>query len=326
MGEAGLARSQDGRRWKGGAPQSWRAGAVKNTDRALKNPLDWTEKTLIPALQKSGTNVDDPLELSKALGTMFRNQNANRFAEQITQLRARSSLHNDSDLIDKLKPPDEMYFNNLKTDPTQAIKAVTASLDSLAAAVSSPGMQAAATFLTGVVGGFQSLAQRQRTIRRPPWPAAQRPLLARSPGRLMNGFGLATSATALDGAASLLSTAAAELSGASVVSKRGAVASPAAAAAGGVSGPLALPRCPGSPASPRSAAASLPCASLGGAGYDGLTSGQRLDMQRGGSLADARLRAWNSDRSRLGVPALGGAAARRAWSFAHHDIRDRCVG
>jgi hypothetical protein len=43
-----------------------------------------------------------------------------------------------------------------------------------------------------------------------------------------------------------------------------------------------------------------------GAGYDGLTSGQRLDMQRGGSLADARLRAWNSDRSRLGVPALGG--------------------
>lgn len=208
---------------QGGSPQSWRAGAVKDTDMALKNPLEWTEKVLIPALQSSGTNVDDPLDLSKALGTMFRNQNANQFAEQITQLRSRSRLHKDRDLMGQVKPLDESYAANIKTDPTVAITALTASLDNLMTTASSPAMKSAAAGINWIAEALNSAAN---------W-GKENPVAAVSGGvvgagaslasagylsyKLMNGFGLSSSAVALDAAAAALTTAAGELGGASAI-------------------------------------------------------------------------------------------------------------
>lgn len=120
---------------------------------------------------------------------------------------------------------------------------------------------------------------------------------------LSGGFGLNTSAGLLDAAAKELMGAAGVMRGGNAVT--GATAA-STAASGGIwaAGAAALPWVAGA-------------AVIGGgiyamrqstqdAGYGGLTSGQRLGMQRGGSLTDARRRAWNSDRSRLGVPALGG--------------------
>lgn len=290
---------------KGGSPQSWRAGAVKDTDTALKNPLEWTEKVLIPALQAHGTNVDDPLDLSKALGTMFRNQNANQFAEQITQLRARSRLHKDQGLMGEVKPLDESYANNLKSDPTQAITALTASLDNLMTSASSPAMQSAAQGINWVAEALQSVSN---------W-GKEHPVIATGAGvgaaagglgasgylsyKLMTGFGLSTSATALDAAASALSSAAVELGGAGVANKAGDAA---AAAAGGWG----------------KAAAAIPYVGaaviIGGVlykmtqeeGYDGLNiNSDRNKKDRGGSIADANRRAFNEDRKRLGIPLIG---------------------
>jgi hypothetical protein len=204
---------------RGGSPQSWRAGAVKDTDLALQNPLAWTEKVLIPALQANGTNVDDPLDLSKALGTMFRNQNANQFAEQITQLRARSRLHKDKDLMAQVKGLDESYAANLKTDPTVAITGLTAAIDNLMTSASSPAMKSAAQGINWIAEALQSAAL---------W-GKEHPAMAMGGGiaagggalagagflsyKLMTGFGLSTSAIALDASAAALTAAAARLGG-----------------------------------------------------------------------------------------------------------------
>ncbi|MVT69987.1 phage tail tape measure protein [Bradyrhizobium pachyrhizi] len=122
---------------------------------------------------------------------------------------------------------------------------------------------------------------------------------------LVGGFGLSSSAVALDGAAAALTSAAAALSG----SKAAAVAGEAAATAGKTAAGAGV----GS-ALWGAGAAALPwvagAAAIGGglyamhtsvqdAGYDGLTSGERLRRQRGGSMRDMYRRAWGY--SDLGV-------------------------
>lgn len=293
-----------------GSPISWKAGAVKGTDEALKNPFAWTEKYLIPALQKQGVNVDDPLDTSKALATMFRNQNANQFAEQITQLRARTRLHKDKDLMEKVHPLDQIYANNLKTDPTQSLTALTASLENLAATAASPAMKNAAAGINWISEALQATAV---------W-TADHPATAVSAGaaagggallgagylsyKLMTGFGLTTSAAALDGAAAALTAAAAGLNG-------GVAAKAAAAAGGTVAGSAS-----GGLWAAGSAALPYAAAVAGGAyglwamydqtrQYEGMTSGERMKKQRGGSMHDTLRRSFDDDRERLGVPLIG---------------------
>ncbi len=56
---------------KSGKTVAWRAGAVKNTNLALSDPLRWAEEVALPAMKAKGVNVDDRMELTKVLGTMF---------------------------------------------------------------------------------------------------------------------------------------------------------------------------------------------------------------------------------------------------------------
>lgn len=121
---------------------------------------------------------------------------------------------------------------------------------------------------------------------------------------LVGGFGLGASATALDGSAALLSQAATELIGAA----GGSAAKGAAAAAAGSAGVWGA------------AAAALPWVAGGAgiagglwamhqsvedAGYSGLTSGERLRQQRGGSMRDTYRRAFGyGNRDLSAVPEL----------------------
>ena len=93
--DAGLLDPTKVTRNNAGAVIGWTAGAVKNTDLALTNPLKWAEQVQNPALahplKGQGINVDDQMELTKALGTMYRNQMANQFAEDMSQLQSRRS-------------------------------------------------------------------------------------------------------------------------------------------------------------------------------------------------------------------------------------------
>lgn len=117
---------------------------------------------------------------------------------------------------------------------------------------------------------------------------------------LTTGGGLTASAAALDAAAAALTGAAATLNGGKAVTAASGAA--AAATAGGWG----------------AAAAALPwvAGAAGGAfglwamydqtrQYEGMTSGDRMRKQRGGSMNDALRRSFNDDRERLGIPALG---------------------
>ena len=203
---------------------SWSSGAVKGTDLALRNPLKWFEEIVLPAMAAKGVKVNDTLELSKALGGMFRNQNSNQFANENAQAADRLRLHKDAALTDKTAAPEEMYQRNLKMDPLVAMQALTASFESLEAAITSPGMQAAAGVITGIAGAMTHLAAA----------AMDHPVAAMTAGaatgaaalggagymsyQIMNGFGLGTSATALDASAVALDGAAAALTEAAAVS------------------------------------------------------------------------------------------------------------
>jgi hypothetical protein len=140
--------------------------------------------------------------------------------------------------------------------------------------------------------------------------------------KLFNGFGLSASAVALDGAAAALLTSAAALRG-------GAAAGIATNAAGGAIGAGTAGATAGVAATWGSRLmgavpflAPLAAAAGVGAGlyylhqdasqFPGMTSGERGRKARGGSVDDARRRAWNEDRERMGLPPLGAMSAP-AW-------------
>ena len=201
---------------KAGHTTSWTAGAVKNTDLALRDPLEWAEKVALPAMMAKGVKVDDRLELAKVLGTMFRNQNSNMFANEMMQEASRHRLHKDEELYGKTGELDAIYKNNLGEFKVAA-GAVEESLKSLSAAATAPLMQPAAEALSTLAQGVNAVANF----------GFEHPTMASTAGigaittalgtagwlgmKLMNGFGLKGSAIALDGAAASLEAAAGRL-------------------------------------------------------------------------------------------------------------------
>ena len=208
---------------KAGHAVGWQAGAIKDTDLALRDPLKWMEEVQNPALAKMGVNVDERLELTKALGTMYRNQNANLFANTLSQAASRSRLHKDEGLTDAVGTPDDIYRRNQR-DPTVQATALKAALENLMTTLSNPLMGRAGLTMNAVARGMDTLAN---VMKDHPSLAAAAGVMAAGGGlagagalsyQFMNGFGLGTAASTLElaageqmGAASALSAAAARL-------------------------------------------------------------------------------------------------------------------
>jgi hypothetical protein len=202
---------------KNGKVVSWKPGAVNDTNAALTDPLKHMEEVILPALKAHGVNIDDRLELSKALNSLYRNPVAEMFAEELAQLANRQRLHKDEELMDKTKSPDQIYKNNLANDPSAGISALTASLQNLQTAVSAPAMKTAAGAISGIAEALQTLSGA----------ASEHPKLALGAGvvaggaalgsagwmsyQIANGFGLPKAATELTAAAKALDGAAAKL-------------------------------------------------------------------------------------------------------------------
>ncbi len=201
---------------KAGHAVGWQAGAIKNTNLALTDPLRWVEEVQNPALAKLGVNMMDRLDVAKALGTMYRNQNANLFANTLTQQASASRLHKDEGLYNKAGTLEEIYQNDLG-EFTVAAGAVEESLKSLSAAATAPLMHPVAEALSSLSEGVNSVAKF----------GFEHPTMAATTGvgaiaaalgsagwlgmKVMNGFGLKGSAIALDGAAASLEAAAGHL-------------------------------------------------------------------------------------------------------------------
>lgn len=233
-----------------GGPIGWKAGAVKGTALAASNPVDWAEQVLIPAMKAKGIDTDDRLSVKNELATLFRNQNSNFWANEITQAQSLKRLHKDAGLYDQVGSEDDIYHRNLTADPTVAVSALKNSLENLMTTVSGPAMTAAAGGITAVAEALNKLAGI----------AKDHPLAAMLTGgavaggalagsgymsyQLMNGFGLGGAATELSASAVALDGAAAKLAGGSVASDAAKViegAGGAGAVAGTIAGAVALP-------------------------------------------------------------------------------------
>lgn len=194
---------------KNGQATAWKSGAVKDTFLAMTDPLAWSEKYLIPALQKQGIDTSSREATQMILNTMFRNQNANMFATEIAQAASIARLHKDEDLFNKVGSFDEIYARNLQ-DFGVAAGALKSALGNLAGAVTAPLMGKVSSGLVSLADGINYLSKL----------ALEHPTIAAGTGvvasgvalggagwaayGLYNGFGLRGSAAALDAAAAHL--------------------------------------------------------------------------------------------------------------------------
>lgn len=136
----------------------WTGGAIYHTDEALRDPLAFGEKYVLPALEKKGVNINDKLELTKVLGTLFRNINAAAFANELWQAQNRTRLHKDAGFIGDVESPDAIYKRLLNTDPTFAMGALKGAFGSFLTTLSSPIMGTAAKSLSGMAENLNELA------------------------------------------------------------------------------------------------------------------------------------------------------------------------
>ena len=143
---------------KGDQKTGWTGGAIHHTDEALRDPLAFGEKYVLPALAAKGVNVGDQLELTKVLGTLFRNINAAAFANELWQAQNRNRLHKDDHLIGQVEDLDAIYKRLLKTDPTVALKALKDSFGNLLTTTTSPLMTTAARSMSGLAENMNELA------------------------------------------------------------------------------------------------------------------------------------------------------------------------
>lgn len=202
---------------KAGHAVGWSAGAVKGTDLALSNPLAWSEKYQIPALERQGVDVHDRLSVAKALGTMYRNQNGNLFATEITQEASRHRLHKDAGLYRKAGSLESIYDRNMSSDPTAAMTGLTAAFTNLMTAVTADGMKPAAeaiTYVAGALGHLAEVAKEHPTAALATGGAAFAGGLGVSgwaAAQLLGGFGLPGAATHLEASAIALDAAAGKI-------------------------------------------------------------------------------------------------------------------
>lgn len=231
---------------KQGHAVGWRTGAIEQTERAHADPLDWMENVVLPALAKKGgkdgkgIDVNNQEQLKQALATLFRNQTANFFANELAQLNMRTRLHKDEKLMELVGTPEEIFKRNMSKDAKVALTALKAGLDDVMTAATAPGMPFAASSLKNLAVGLHAVANA----------ASDHPALATAAGAsaaaaglagagalsygIMNGFGLGASAVALDGSAAALTAAATALGGgaAAGAAANGGAAAAAAAGAG----------------------------------------------------------------------------------------------
>jgi len=296
----GLAKKSDFDLTKTGEIKGMKHGRhVAGYQLAQSDPDLWVKKYYIPALKKAGFNTLDEMvgETRRAFPAGRSADLVSKLIQQMPSFENHAKLYNEAQGLDAVK--------NNKNDPFVALNSLTTSLENFAGVLTQPAMETASGVLNSMADTFASWQSELSKFNKEHPDAAKwigGGAVAAGVGAggvatyglfsgLMNGFGLGASATALDGSAAALSAAAAELSGAAGV-KSAASAAAATAGAAGVWG---------------TAAAALPWVAGGAgiagglyamhksvedAGYDGLTSGERLRLQRGGSMRDVYRRAF----------------------------------
>ena len=98
-------------------------------------------------MQAKGYDTSNRLEVQKVLATMFRNQMANQFANDIMQPASLACMHKDKGIYHRVGALDDIYRRNLHEDVTFALPALGETLKSFASIVTSHIMKDAADMI-----------------------------------------------------------------------------------------------------------------------------------------------------------------------------------
>jgi hypothetical protein len=281
---------------------------------AMENPDFYTWQKIMPAMQKKGIDVNDNVAVTKSLAQLFSNRTVQDvFSKLITQREQYQAKAGQYEKAPGLAGAGPL----LSKDPFVAYESVLAQLRNMA--TQAPMMDAAAaglgkisTAIGGITKRFSEGSTGEKGLMLTGGAltagvaGTAAALGAKGLYQWFTGAGALTgAAAALDASAAALTAAAGALAGGKTMSQLAAGGATAAGAAGGgmaskiwAAGAAALPYAPG---------AAL-VAGLGGgllamrqsvddAGYAGLTSGERMRRQRGGSIAQMLRKQWGYDSS-----------------------------
>jgi len=152
---------------KTGKPKALMEHAIKGWEVAMRNPYEFMQSVLIPALEKkNGGKMPEEEQLISSMGQLF----GNRVAEAVAQILAlqKTQLEKDRKLVET-----SLGFDALKklelTSPTAAIQGFTAAFKDLAGAFSSPstaGVLKGIRGLSDVMRGWTDWAEKSETLKR----------------------------------------------------------------------------------------------------------------------------------------------------------------
>jgi len=154
----GLLDSKQAKHAKDGSVNGWKPGAIAGTNLFFKNPLEWSEKYLIPALQRHGVNTSDPVALQTAIAKLASRNTAGRLLTALTSPNDIKRLHKDSDFTGKVPGIDKATLQTLLNDPTKGAEAVKAAFTNLEASISGPILIPLARGLIALAGGLDRVA------------------------------------------------------------------------------------------------------------------------------------------------------------------------
>jgi hypothetical protein len=154
----GLLDPKMARHAKNGSMVGWQPGAIAGTNLFMQDPLAWSEKFLIPALQKHGVNTNDPMAVQKAVAKLAGRNTAARLLLALTSPNDLRRLHKDEAFTAKVPGVDRATLDTMLKDPTKGPEALKASLTNLGAAISGPILLPLARGLVSLADGVNRLA------------------------------------------------------------------------------------------------------------------------------------------------------------------------
>ena len=96
-----------------GALKGVQAGGVAGSSLFMKNPYEWVQQYLVPALKRTGVNTSDHAAVNESIAHLFQNRNAaNIVSVMATQ---QPLLEKDAKIINETKSNQEQYAANAKT-------------------------------------------------------------------------------------------------------------------------------------------------------------------------------------------------------------------
>jgi hypothetical protein len=163
--DAGLADPTKAIRDSRGDIKGLSRGAIYGTDLATRNPKDWADNYLIPALKQQGVDFNDPNYMAgvvQHVGDLFGTRTAKQIAQilvqQSEQMKARAGFTNQAQGVAD-------SYDNLMQTYDERLGAVKAQFDNMSAALAMPGLPNVNATLGGVAQFEHGLSEAANAMR-----------------------------------------------------------------------------------------------------------------------------------------------------------------